>query len=56
MLTNRDLIKMHLEQLIRDFPGQSWDTILGYCVGYYDKIDMEIILVVRELQREGKIN
>lgn len=55
MPTNKELIRMHLEEMIRDYPDQTWYSLLGYCIGYYEKIDMDILWVVRCLQAEGKI-
>ena len=55
MPTNKDLIRMHLEQFIIEFPDQSWDSLLAYCIGYYGTIDMDILEVVTRLQAERKI-
>ena len=55
MPTNRDLIRMHLEEFIRENPVQTWATLLGYCIGYYGAIDMDHIMVVNALQREGRV-
>lgn len=52
-LTNKDLIRMHLEEFVRKFPDQSWASLLAYCVGYYGNIDTDIIWVVWEMQQEG---
>ena len=54
-LTNKDLILMHLEEFVREFPDQTWASVLAYCTGYYEKIDMDIIEAVRELQRREVI-
>lgn len=55
MPTNRDIIRMHLEDIIDTYPNQTWYSLMGYCIGYYDKIDMDIIWVIHCLQLEGKI-
>ena len=53
--TNQDLIYMHLDEFIREHPDQTWCTLLGYCLGYYNIIDLDILFVVQTLQQEGKI-
>jgi len=64
MMTNKDLIRMHLEKYIYEtctashyVPG--WDELIAYCSGYYQGASQETILdiiwVVRELQMEGKV-
>lgn len=55
-LTNQDLIRMHLDEFIRNFPDQSWGSLLAYSLGYYGKIDMDIIWVVWEMHQEGKVS
>lgn len=57
MMSNRDLIRMHLEDFLQEqrVLEENWYTLLGYCLGYYGFIDTDILAVVRELQREGKI-
>ena len=54
--TNKDLIRMHLEEFIKEYPGQSWGSLLAYCIGYYKTIDYDILFVVRDLHKEGKIS
>lgn len=58
--TNKDLIRMHLEQYIYETAGNDhyipmWNEVLAYCSGYYDGVTLEMIQVVRELQTEGKV-
>ena len=60
MSTNRDLIRLHLEQYIYEMNHEghcfpNWFEALSYCAGYYGEVTVEMIMVVRELQREGKI-
>lgn len=55
MPNNQEIIRMHLEEFIRENPGQSWRTLLAYCIGYYTIIDLDILAVVGELQVEGLI-
>ena len=55
MLTNKDIIRMHLDSFIHDYPDQTWASLLGYCLGYYGNIDMDMLSVVLELQLEGKV-
>ena len=54
-LTNREIVKIHLYEFIREYGDNTWYGVLSYCSGYYDKIDMDIIMAVRELQVEGVI-
>lgn len=55
-LTNKDVIRMHLEEFVRKFPDQTWASLMAYCIGYYEKkIDMDILEVVWEMQMEGKV-
>lgn len=55
MPSNKDLIRMHLVDFLWENPGQSWDSLLAYCIGYYTIIDLDILAVVRDLQNEGRI-
>lgn len=59
MPTNKDLIRMHLEEFLREDGGipnwRDWSAVLAYCLGYYGGITAEHIIVVRALQREGLI-
>ena len=55
VVTNRDIIRMHLEEFMREYPDQTIFTLLGYCVGYYGSVDMDILFVVDTLHKEGKI-
>lgn len=52
---NRDSIRMHLEEHLREFPYMAWNELLGFCLGYYGEITIDHIHVVRELEREGKL-
>ena len=54
-LTNRDVIRMHLEIFVQNHPDQSWATLMAYCTGYYEKIDLDIISVIWDMQTEGLI-
>lgn len=62
MPDNAKMIEMHLLQYLEENKKstcplmENWCSILAYCLGYYGEITMEHILVVRELQRQGKIN
>lgn len=57
--TNKDLIRMHLEEFIREgngpVPVDTWASLLYYCLGYYGEITTDHIDVVEKLQREGKV-
>lgn len=60
MKTNKDTIREHLEQYCYETAGNDhyipgWDEVLAYCSGYYGEVTLDMIQVVRELQREGKI-
>ena len=52
---NRKMILMHLEEFLKEHPNETWYTLLGYCLGYYNYIDLDILWVVQILQYEGKI-
>lgn len=52
---NQRLIIMHLEEYLKDHPDETWYTLLSYCIGYYNVIDLDILWAVRTLQLEGKI-
>lgn len=55
MPDNKEIIRMHLEHFIQREKDQSWYSLLGYCIGYYGTIDMDILSVVHDLQWDGKI-
>ena len=54
-LTNREIVKIHLYEFIREYGETTWFGCLSFCAGYYDKIDTDIIMAVKELQDEGVI-
>lgn len=60
-MTNKETIRMHLLYYIQydcmscGHYKPDWFEVLSYCLGYYGKVDRDILLVVRELQRAGFI-
>lgn len=58
-MTNRDLIRMHLEDYLHEIKPFSWTPawfdVLAFCEGYYGNITLDMVMVVREFQREGKV-
>ena len=59
MPTNKDTIRMHLEQYLRDILPNTykpdWFDVLAFCDGYYGEITLDMVLVVREFQRDGRV-
>ena len=60
MPSNRDMIQMHLEHYVYDCKLSwhyipDWADLLSYCSGYYGEVTLDMIQIVRKLQREGKI-
>ena len=55
MPTNKDLIRMHLDQFVQENPGQTWNSLMTYCIGYYEEITLDIVQVIRDMEREGKL-
>ena len=54
MTTNQDNIRFALEELI-PLGTDNWVDMLAFCIGYYGEVTLDMIMVVRDLQREGKI-
>ena len=58
-MTDRDLIQMHLEDYLQEIQPfkhkPAWFDVLAFCEGYYGKITLDMVMVVREFQREGKV-
>lgn len=58
MKTNKDLIRMHLEEwlTVTNQTGlATWHDALAFCYGYYSFVDMDIIDAVADMVIEGKL-
>lgn len=58
-MTDRNLIRMHLEDYLQEIQPDkvkpSWYDVLAFCEGYYGNITLDMVMTVREFQREGKV-
>lgn len=65
-MSNRDTIRMHLEEYVRECRTEGrykpdWVDVMSFCLGYYgDRIHdqtvaTDILMVIRQMQREEKI-
>lgn len=56
--TNARLIEMHLYEMLQEtgqFGAVRWDSVMGFCIGYYNEITLDHIVALRELERTGAI-
>lgn len=54
-MSNTEIIEMHLEEFARQYPGQTWASMMGFVIGYYDKVNMDHIVAIQSLQQRGII-
>lgn len=61
-MSNRDTIRMHLEEYVRECRYKpDWVDVMSFCLGYYEDrihdqtVATDILMVIRQMQREGKI-
>lgn len=55
-MTNIKTIEMHLEEFAREYPGQTWFSIMGYVIGYYGIVTLDHIMAIQSLEQRGLIN
>lgn len=57
-MSNVDLIRMHLEEMLRE-TGQYGTldglSVVAYCIGYYEKIGLDHLSAIRDLILSGAI-
>lgn len=58
MPTNKDLIRMHLEEWLTETKQEGFATCrdaIAFCLGYYGYVDMDIIDVISDMAIAGKL-
>jgi len=59
MKTNKDTIREHLEYHLLSTHQEGnvslWN-LMGYCIGYYGSIDMDVMEAIMELYKEGWVH
>lgn len=55
-MSNIEIIEMHLEEFARQYPGQTWSSLMAYVIGYYGAATLDHILAIQSLERRGIIH
>lgn len=57
-MSNVELIRMHLEEMLREtgqYGAIDGLSVVAYCIGYYEKIDLDHLSAIRDLILSGAI-
>lgn len=50
-----DVLEEYLEMQTTEWDKPSWFDCLAFLTGYFDMVTLDMIMAVRKLQREGRV-